>query len=130
MIDEHAQPAMLTAVEYENQTMQLGERGLVTFSAERAGNAEIAADFDVFELDVDLGQLRLRWFAMQAENQLIAVVADGVEVGIEVDGFMDSLLDIVGDFVKAKIVGPDQAALEELGLHVVLPHAPVIAAGT
>jgi len=65
---------------------------------------------------------------VQADDDLIAGVADAVEVAVEVPDLADRLLDAVGDLIEVQVVGADQLARQQVVLDVVLPGLPEVAA--
>src|SRR5207248_844909 len=69
IIDELPQPAVVLAVELEDQTVQVRQRRFVALDWERFAEAERAAADDVFELAADLFELLLRRLSVQADDQ-------------------------------------------------------------
>src|SRR5262249_53105471 len=82
------------------------------------------------ELLADLLELHVRRFSHQSQKHFVAVVAHGVIVAEKVRHLAYGFVHIVRNLVEREIVLADEPTAEELLADVILPAAPVIAAGT
>ena len=90
-------------IEIEQQAMERLETRLVALDGKRAGDGEGTAAQEIGELDADEIELGGGGFALQAQCDSVARVAQAVIIAVKVTDFVKGSVDVVGDAVEAQV---------------------------
>src|SRR5262245_59719294 len=103
-IDQLSQPSKIPAVEVENEARKVVQQRVVVFFGKRAAGDDFAFGENDGEIGVERFQQRFARRFPQPEDDLVAYIAHAVINAEEAEYLFDGLLDVLGDFIKRKIL--------------------------